>query len=106
MTARTYAALCGAIYLTLGIAGFVPWLWERAPTDPTLSIRVFHAPEVDVANNSYFVTDPPIRVHGERAFRPFQPFLVIPDRHVDLANSSHCLRSIAGAEPRRSGKEL
>ena len=43
MTARTYAALCGAIYLTFGIAGFVPWLWDRPPADPTLSIRVFHA---------------------------------------------------------------
>ena len=43
MTARTYAALCGAVYLALGIAGFVPWLWERPPADPTLSIRVFHA---------------------------------------------------------------
>ena len=43
MTARTYAALCGAIYLALGFAGFVPGLWDKPPSSPTLSIRVFHA---------------------------------------------------------------
>jgi hypothetical protein len=43
MTARTFAALCGALYVALGVAGFVPALWERPPADPTLSIRVFHA---------------------------------------------------------------
>ena len=43
MTARTFAALCGALYLILGIAGFVPAIWERPPADPTLSITVFHA---------------------------------------------------------------
>ncbi len=43
MTARTYAALFGALYLVFGIAGFVPAFWERAPADPTMSIRVFYA---------------------------------------------------------------
>ncbi|HYH42522.1 MAG TPA: DUF4383 domain-containing protein [Burkholderiales bacterium] len=43
MTARTYAALFGAIYLAFGIAGFVPAFWERPPADSTMSIRVFHA---------------------------------------------------------------
>ena len=31
MTARTYAALFGALYLAFGIAGFVPAFWERPP---------------------------------------------------------------------------
>ena len=43
MTARTYAALFGGIYLVFGICGFVPALWEHPAADPTLSIRVFHA---------------------------------------------------------------
>lgn len=43
MTARTYCALCGALYLALGIAGFVPPLWDRPPSGPPLTIRVFHA---------------------------------------------------------------
>lgn len=43
MTARTYAALCGAIYLLLGAAGFVPMLWERPAEGPRLSVPVFHA---------------------------------------------------------------
>ena len=43
MTARTYAALFGALYLAFGVAGFVPAFWERPPSDPTMSIRVFHA---------------------------------------------------------------
>ena len=43
MTARTFAAICGAIYLALGIAGFVPAIWERPGSGPTLSVRVFHA---------------------------------------------------------------
>src|SRR5687767_6711196 len=48
MTARTYAAIIGALYVALGIAGFVPALWERPPADPTLSIEVFHASLVGV----------------------------------------------------------
>ena len=43
MTARTFAAICGAIYLALGAAGFVPALWERPARGPTLSVTVFHA---------------------------------------------------------------
>ena len=43
MTARTFAAICGAIYLALGITGFIPALWERPGSGPTLSVRVFHA---------------------------------------------------------------
>jgi hypothetical protein len=43
MTARTYAAICGALYLALGLAGFVPPLWERPPAGPALTIRVFYA---------------------------------------------------------------
>ena len=43
MTARTYAAVFGALYLAFGVAGFVPAFWERAPSDPTMSIRVFYA---------------------------------------------------------------
>ncbi|MDB5863367.1 MAG: conserved rane protein of unknown function [Betaproteobacteria bacterium] len=43
MTARTYAALFGGAYLALGILGFVPALWERPPSGPALSIRVFYA---------------------------------------------------------------
>lgn len=43
MTARTFAALCAAIYLVLAAAGFAPPLWERPAPGPTLSIRVFHA---------------------------------------------------------------
>lgn len=40
MTARTFAALCGVLYLGLGVAGFVPAFWERS-SGPALSIRVF-----------------------------------------------------------------
>lgn len=43
MTARTFAALCGALYLALGIAGFVPALWERPSGGQPLSVRVFYA---------------------------------------------------------------
>jgi hypothetical protein len=43
MTARTYAAVFGALHLAFGIAGFVPAFWERGPADPTMSIRVFYA---------------------------------------------------------------
>src|SRR5688572_22113115 len=40
MTARTFAALCGVLYLGLGVAGFVPAFWERL-SGPSLSIKVF-----------------------------------------------------------------
>src|SRR5688572_26061895 len=43
MTARTIAALCGALYLALGIAGFAPPLWDKPPSGPPLAIRVFYA---------------------------------------------------------------
>jgi hypothetical protein len=43
VTARTFAALCGGLYLALGIAGFVPALWERPPAGPPLTVKVFHA---------------------------------------------------------------
>lgn len=43
MTARTFAALGGGFYLVLGVMGFVPAMWERPPSGPALSIRVFHA---------------------------------------------------------------
>ena len=43
MTARTYAALCAVIYIGLGIAGFIPALWERPAGGPALSIKVFYA---------------------------------------------------------------
>ncbi|HYC43844.1 MAG TPA: DUF4383 domain-containing protein [Burkholderiales bacterium] len=43
MTARTLAALCGALYLALGVAGFVPPLWERPPSSPPIAVRVFYA---------------------------------------------------------------
>ncbi|MGZ5118189.1 MAG: DUF4383 domain-containing protein [Burkholderiales bacterium] len=42
MTARNFAAVCGALYLSLGLMGFVPALWERPPSAPLLIIRVFH----------------------------------------------------------------
>jgi hypothetical protein len=42
MTARTFAALCGVLYLALGVAGFVPAFWERL-SGPSLSIKVFQA---------------------------------------------------------------
>ncbi len=42
MTARTFAALCGVLYLGLGVAGFVPAFWERS-SGPPLSIKVFQA---------------------------------------------------------------
>ena len=43
MTARTFAALCGVLYIGLGIAGFVPALWERPGGGPSLTIQVFYA---------------------------------------------------------------
>lgn len=43
MTARTFAALCGVLYIALGIAGFVPALWERPGGGPGLTIKVFYA---------------------------------------------------------------
>lgn len=43
MTARTYAAIFGALFLAIGLLGFVPALWDRAPSGPPLSIKVFHA---------------------------------------------------------------
>ena len=43
MTARTFAAICGGLYLALGIAGFVPALWERPLAGPPLTVKVFHA---------------------------------------------------------------
>ncbi len=43
MTARTFAALCGALYIALGIAGFVPALWERPAGGGPLSVQVFYA---------------------------------------------------------------
>lgn len=43
MTARTFAALCGSLYLALGVAGFVPALWERPSGGPPLTIKVFYA---------------------------------------------------------------
>jgi hypothetical protein len=42
MTARTFAALCGVIYIGLGIAGFVPALWERPAGGSGLTINVFY----------------------------------------------------------------
>jgi Domain of unknown function (DUF4383) len=48
VNARTFAGLCGALYLALGIAGFVPALWERPPAGPPLTVRVFHAVLFDV----------------------------------------------------------
>ncbi|MGZ9006553.1 MAG: DUF4383 domain-containing protein [Burkholderiales bacterium] len=43
MTARTFAAVCGGLYLVLGLMGFVPALWERPPAGPPITVRVFHA---------------------------------------------------------------
>ena len=43
MTARTYAAIVGGLFLALGVAGFVPLVWERPAPGPRLSINVFHA---------------------------------------------------------------
>jgi hypothetical protein len=42
MTARTFAALFGGLYLALGLAGFAPPLWDRPPSGPPISIRVFY----------------------------------------------------------------
>ncbi len=42
MTARTFAAVFGGLYLALGVMGFVPALWDRPPSGPGLSIRVFY----------------------------------------------------------------
>jgi hypothetical protein len=43
VTARTFAAIFGGLYFALGIAGFVPALWERPPAGPPLTVKVFHA---------------------------------------------------------------
>jgi hypothetical protein len=43
MTARTFAAAFGGLYLVIGLLGFVPGLWGRPPSSPHLSINVFHA---------------------------------------------------------------
>lgn len=43
MTARTFAAVFGGLYLILGLAGFVPALWERPAGGPPLTIKVFYA---------------------------------------------------------------
>ena len=43
MTARTYAAICGALFLAIGLLGFIPALWGRPPGGPGLRIGVFHA---------------------------------------------------------------
>lgn len=43
MTARTFAAICGTLYIILGLAGFVPALWERPAGGPPLTIKVFYA---------------------------------------------------------------
>ena len=43
MTARTYAAIFGGLFLVIGLLGFVPMLWGRAPGGPGLRINVFHA---------------------------------------------------------------
>jgi hypothetical protein len=42
MTARTYAAIVGGIFLALGIAGFAPMLWEKPAPSPRLAIKVFY----------------------------------------------------------------
>jgi hypothetical protein len=43
MTARTFAAICGGLYLALGVLGFVPAVWERPGGASGLTIRVFYA---------------------------------------------------------------
>ena len=43
MTARTYAAVFGGLFLVLGLLGFAPGLWEKPPSGPPLRISVFHA---------------------------------------------------------------
>jgi hypothetical protein len=43
MTARTFAAICGGLYVALGVMGFVPALWDRPSAGPWLGIRVFYA---------------------------------------------------------------
>jgi hypothetical protein len=43
MTARAFAAICAGIYIVLGIAGFVPALWQRPVGGPPLTINVFYA---------------------------------------------------------------
>ena len=43
MTARAFAAICGGLYILLGIAGVVPALWERPESGPPLTVRVFYA---------------------------------------------------------------
>ena len=43
MTARTYASVFGGLFLALGLLGFVPALWESAPSGPPLRVNVFHA---------------------------------------------------------------
>jgi len=43
MTARTFAALGGGLYIVLGVLGFVPAVWERPPAGVALKINVFYA---------------------------------------------------------------
>ena len=43
MTAKTYAAIFGGLFLAIGLLGFIPMLWGRAPGGPGLRISVFHA---------------------------------------------------------------
>lgn len=43
MTARTFAALCGSLYIALAVLGFVPAVWERPQGSGTLRIGVFYA---------------------------------------------------------------
>ena len=43
MTARTFAAMCGALHLGLGVMGFIPAVWQRPAGGAPLAIKVFHA---------------------------------------------------------------
>ena len=43
MTARTYAAIFGGLFLAIGLLGFIPALWGRPPGGSGLRITVFHA---------------------------------------------------------------
>lgn len=60
MTARTYAAVFGGLYLVLGICGFIPALWERPAGGPRLSVSVFHASLLGILNVNLVLT----MVHG------------------------------------------
>jgi hypothetical protein len=41
---QSFAAFAGALYLILGLAGFVPPLWDRPPAHaPALQVTTFHA---------------------------------------------------------------